>query len=44
MPVVREAFEQAGGLADEVIMLLDGLFDLNDIGLGLDGDGEGLMC
>ena len=44
VPMVHKAFEQAGGLMDEVIALLDGLFDLNDVGLGLDGDGEGLMC
>ena len=42
VPVVCEVFEQAGGLADEVVALLDGLLDLNDVGLGLDGNGEGL--
>ena len=43
MPAVHEVFEQAGGLVDEVVTLLDGLFDLNDVGLGLDRDGERLM-
>ena len=43
MPTVCKAFEQAGGLVDEVAALLDGLFDLNDVGLGLDRDGKGLM-
>ena len=42
VPAVCEVFEQAGGLVDEVIVLLNGLLDLNDVGLGLDGNGEGL--
>ena len=42
MPVVCEVFEQAGGLTDKVVALLDGLLDLNDVGLGLDRNGEGL--
>ena len=44
MPAVCEVFEQAGGLADEVVMLLNGLLNLNDIGLGLDNNGEDFMA
>ena len=42
MPMVHEVFEQAGGLVDGTIVLLDGLLNLNDVSLGLDRDGEGL--
>ena len=34
VPTVCEAFDQAGSLTDKVVVLLDGLFDLNDVGLG----------
>ena len=42
VPAVCKVFEQVGGLVDEVVALLDGLLNLNDVGLGLDGNGEGL--
>jgi hypothetical protein len=41
VPSVCEPFEERGGFPDEVVSFFDGLFDLDDVGVGEDWDGEG---